>query len=122
MSFRTEIPLDRRRDALVAANRAMPKVAVYHRLVDMAVRGELPMPWLVDYLRGELDRLATVSGDPYVALDVLRTRERVGELLLAVRKQDGATETARIASEVARMRSAILRAQDDWHEEGIVPR
>jgi hypothetical protein len=125
MSFRSELPADRRRDALVAANARMPKVATYHRLVDMAVGGELPVPWLLGYLRSEFDRLAAAVPDAYEGLDVLRTRQRVGQLILELSKRDstlGEQDAARIASELGRTRGAILTAQDEWQEQASTPR
>jgi hypothetical protein len=122
MSFRTDLPRDERRAALLAANAAMPKVATYHRLVDMMTRGELPVEWLFAYLRSEYDRLATVAPSAHHALDALdtlRTRHRVGELILDVartapRVAPSAAETAAITAEVREMDEAIAAIERRW--------
>lgn len=118
MSFLPGVAPEQRRDALVAGNAALPKVAAYHRMVEMAHGGELPRAWLVPYLRDEWDRLGTIPGDPDERLDTLRTRKRVGELILELAGEEPAVATplmrAALATGVGELGDAIARIEREW--------
>lgn len=120
MSYRLSLPAQTRRDALVVANLKLPMVMCYQRLLEMAASGEVPIPWLLEYLRGEFARLPKDSDDPHTKMDILRTRHRVGELILTltnevpVALQPSENELRADISQMQEMLTTLRDMQQKW--------